>query len=87
MHASRLVEKAVDHSALPNTEMEAALTSLRNLVEKQNSVSNYQDVRFPAAQQDKAAPDISKMELPPMSVVLSVLRRCKGECRFHFMAK
>ncbi|KAK2761610.1 hypothetical protein FQN54_001438 [Arachnomyces sp. PD_36] len=78
MHASRLAEKAMDPSVLPNTEMAAALSSLRNIIEKQNSVSSYQDLRFPEAQQDTTNPDIAQMELPPLAIVLSVLRICKG---------
>ena len=81
MYASRLVEKAMSNSALdnPGTEMASALSSLRGIVEMQNSPHSSQDLRFPAAQNDSLNLDISKMELPPLAAVLTLLRECKGK--------
>ncbi|KAL2007936.1 hypothetical protein VTN00DRAFT_7918 [Thermoascus crustaceus] len=86
VHASRLFEHAMSNDAFVgrSPEMEDALSSLRSLVEKQNTLSVNHDLRFPA--QKEAPPvDFSSIKMPPISSVVSLLRLCKETLPFNFI--
>lgn len=80
VHASKLFERAmsVDNLVGRSPEMQEAISNLRSLVEKQNTLSVHHDLRFPG---QKAAPalDFSSVKMPPMASVVSLLRLCKGD--------
>lgn len=79
VHASKLFERAMSVDTLVGRtpEMVDAISTLRSLVEKQNTISVNHDLRFPG---QKAAPalDFSSIKMPPIASVVSLLRLAKG---------
>ncbi|KAL1846197.1 putative pyridoxal kinase [Paecilomyces lecythidis] len=86
VHASKLFERAmsVDNLVGRSPEMQEAISNLRSLVEKQNTLSVNHDLRFPG---QKAAPalDFSSVKMPPMASVVSLLRLCKETMSSNFL--
>ncbi|KAH8700656.1 fungal-specific transcription factor domain-containing protein [Talaromyces proteolyticus] len=84
MHASRVIESAMNNDTGfgSNTEMQDALFALRNLIEKQHSLSANQDYRFPHQQGDASTLDLSSIKMPAMESVVSLLRICKETQNF-----
>ncbi|KAF2839200.1 hypothetical protein M501DRAFT_1016280 [Patellaria atrata CBS 101060] len=81
-YANEFLERAVGIGAKDmsetNSEMSAALKSLRHIVERQNMQHVVTEARFPH-HIDPPLP--SPMEMPPADLVLAVLRRTKD--RYH----
>lgn len=84
VYAREFLESAVSHSTpevLSSPKINEALSSLRQIVEMQNKrrKTDSQRAQF-SSQENKSGSrcDIRELELPPQSVVLTVLRKVKG---------
>lgn len=79
IRASAFVERAMHGNSLGrDPKMENALATLRDLVQKQNTLSINQDLRFPA-QKEPPTLDLSALNMPPMTSVVTLFKICKGE--------
>lgn len=83
-YAQQFLESAVSRSTpevSSNPRMNEALSSLRQMVELQNRRREIdpQVVQFPGHGTGSRRRDIRDLELPPLQLVLSVLRKLKGD--------
>lgn len=79
-YASELFEKVVVKTPLAehSPEMMNALAALKDIVERQKLPSSIHTLRFAGQKAASTNVDFSKLEMPPLNVVLAVLRNAKG---------
>lgn len=61
----------------PDQEIHASLTALKALLKTQSSATSANHLSFPRANGNLSSP---KIDLPPMSAVLAVLKKASGQC-------
>lgn len=79
-YASELFEKVVVKTPLAehSPEMMNALSALKDIVERQKLPSSVHTLRFAGQKPAAAKVDFSKLEMPPLNVVLALLKNAKG---------
>lgn len=77
--AHDFLENAVQRTSLRDvtSNMQAALTSLRQIISLQNQASSTRELRFPL-QQPLPPGGLTEMPMPPMNAVVSMLKHQKG---------
>ncbi|EGE85702.2 fungal specific transcription factor domain-containing protein [Blastomyces dermatitidis ATCC 18188] len=86
-HASELFEKVVVKTPLAehSPEMMHALAALKDIVERQKLPSSVHTLRFAGQKPASTHADLSKLEMPPLEVVLAVLKNAKASHPFFLL--
>ncbi|KKZ62349.1 hypothetical protein EMCG_03235 [[Emmonsia] crescens] len=86
-YASELFEKVVVKTPLAEhcPEMMNALSALKDIVERQKLPSSVHTLRFAGQKPAAAKVDFSKLEMPPLNVVLALLKNAKESHPFFLL--
>ncbi|KAG5297629.1 fungal specific transcription factor domain-containing protein [Histoplasma ohiense] len=86
-YASELFEKVVVKTPLAehSPEMMNALAALKDIVERQKLPSSIHTLRFAGQKAASTNVDFSKLEMPPLNVVLAVLKNAKESHPFFLL--